>query len=179
VPSRFLIEARPGAGKTTALERLAELLQEAGVEVSGFLTRELRRHGRRIGFEIETFAGERGLLAHVDVKGKPRVSRYGVDVAEFERVALPELDALPARSVALIDEIGKMELASARFREAVAALFERPGPIVATVQLARHPVTDSLKRRRDVSTVRLTAANRDRLPEELAQRVGNLLRDSG
>jgi nucleoside-triphosphatase len=44
-------------------------------------------------------------------------------------------------------------------------------PIVATVHTARHPFTDELKRRPDVSTVRLTAANRDRLPAELAERL--------
>jgi nucleoside-triphosphatase len=173
--SRLLIEARPGAGKTTALGRLAERLREAGVPLSGFLTRELREQGRRVGFEIETFTGERGLLAHVDIKGSPRVSRYGVDVDEFERVVLPELDAPPSRGVVLTDELGKMELASQRFREAVLALLEGPASVVATVHTARHPFTDELKRRPEVSTVRLNAANRDRLPEEL----WDLLREVG
>jgi nucleoside-triphosphatase len=161
VPPRLLIEARPGAGKTTALSRLAERLDDA----AGFLTREMRVQGRRVGFEIETFAGERGLLAHVDLPGPPRVGRYGVDLEEFERIALPSLQA-PA-SVALIDELGKMELASERFREAVTALFEGDMPVVATVHTFRHPLTDALKARPDVRTIRLTAANRERLPDEL------------
>jgi nucleoside-triphosphatase len=175
VAARLLIEARPGAGKTTAIGRLAERLRDDGVPLSGFLTRELRERGRRVGFEIETFTGERGLLAHVEIKGSPRVSRYGVDIEEFERLALPELDAPPSDGVVLIDEIGKMELASDRFREAVLALMQEPVPVVATVHTARHPFTDALKRRPEVSTVKLTAANRDRLPEELL----NLLRDPG
>ena len=169
MPARLLIEARPGAGKTTALSRLAERLRDGGVAPSGFLTREMRQSGRRVGFEIETFAGERGVLAHVDIRGSPRVGRYGVDLEEFERLALPALEA-PA-SVVLIDELGKMELASERFREAVLALFERPAPIVATVHTARHPFTNELKRRSEVSTIRLTAANRDRLPAEVAERL--------
>jgi nucleoside-triphosphatase len=170
-PARLLIEARPGAGKTTAVSRLSELLREAGVPVSGFLTRELREAGRRVGFEIETFSGERGLLAHVDIKGPPRVSRYGVDVGAFERLAPPALDQLGDEGVVLIDELGKMELASERFAEAVAALFERAVPIVATVHTARHPFTDELKRRPEVETIWLTAANRDRLPGEVAERL--------
>jgi nucleoside-triphosphatase len=178
VAARLLIEARPGAGKTTAVGRLAELLREAGVAPSGFLTRELRERGRRIGFEIETLAGERGLLAHVEMEGPPRVSRYGVDIEQFERLALPELDA-PSGDVVLIDELGKMELASDRFCESLLALLERSVPVVATVHIARHPFTDELKRREEVSTVRLTAANRDRLPGEMAERLRNLLRDPG
>jgi nucleoside-triphosphatase len=171
VAARLLIEARPGAGKTTALSRLAERLSDGGVTLSGFLTREMRESGRRVGFEIETFAGERGMLAHVDIKGSPRVGRYGVDLEEFERLALPALEAPDDKGVVLIDELGKMELASERFREAVLALFERPLPIVATVHTARHPFTDELKRRRDVSAIKLTKANRDRLPEALAERL--------
>ena len=171
MPARLLIEARPGAGKTTVLGRLAERLRDEGVALSGFLTREMRGDGRRrVGFEIETFEGERGLLAHVDIEGPPRVGRYGVDLDEFERLALPALEA-PGDSVVLIDELGKMELASERFREAVHALFESPVPIAATVHTARHPFTDALKRRRGVSTIRLSAGNRDRLPSEVAERL--------
>jgi nucleoside-triphosphatase len=169
VAARLLIEARPGAGKTTALGRLAELLSDAGESLSGFLTREMREDGRRVGFEIETFGGERGLLAHVDVKGSPRVGRYGVDLQEFERVALPALEA--PGDVILIDELGKMELASERFRQTVLTLFEGDVPIVATVHTARHPFTDDLKQRPGVSTLRLTAANRDTLPEDLLNRL--------
>jgi nucleoside-triphosphatase len=53
----------------------------------------------------------------------------------------------------------------------VSALFDEPVPIVASVQAGSHPLTDALKRRPDVETLRLTAANRDRLPGELAERL--------
>jgi nucleoside-triphosphatase len=171
VPPRLLIEARPGAGKTTAIGRVAELLRAEGVPLSGFLTREIREGRRRVGFEIETLTGERGLLAHVDIKGPPRVSRYGIDLEEFERLGLPALEPRGDGDVILIDELGKMELASERFADAVRAVFDGPAPIVATVHTARHPVTDELKRRRGVETVRLTAKNRDRLPGEIADRL--------
>jgi nucleoside-triphosphatase len=135
------------------------------VALSGFLTREMRSKSRRVGFEIVTFDAERGVLAHVDIAGPPRVGRYGVDLEEFERLALPSLDS-PA-GVVLIDELGKMELASKRFREAVLALFDGEAPIVATVHTFPHPFTDALKARADVSLVKLTRSNRDDLPEEL------------
>jgi nucleoside-triphosphatase len=168
VPPRLLLEARPGAGKTTAFRRLAELLRESGVTVAGFTTEEVRHHGKRVGFMVESLDGEVDTLAHVELPGPPRVGRYGVDLEAFERVALPSLDAPPG-AVVLIDEIGKMELASERFRAAVEDLFEGGAPLAATLQAARHPFTDALRRRPDVELIRLNRANRDELPRRLAE----------
>jgi len=164
--ARLLVEARPGAGKTTAFRRLAALLRYDGVAVSGFTTEELREQGRRVGFAVESLDGERATLAHRSLGGPPRVGRYGVDLEAFERVALP---SLRAEDVVLIDELGKMELFSERFREAVLELFDSEVRLAATVHTARHPFTDALKERTDVELVRLTAANREELPDHLRQ----------
>jgi nucleoside-triphosphatase len=158
------VEARPGAGKTTAFRRLAGLLGDA----SGFTTEEIREGGRRVGFAVESLDGSRGVLAHVSFRGPPRVGRYGVDLEAFERVALP---SLRLGGVVLMDELGKMELFSERFREEVLRLFDSPVALAATVHTARHPFTNALKRRPDVEVVRLTAAERDALPRKLAERL--------
>lgn len=133
------------------------------------MTEELRVKGNRVGFTVETFEGERAVLAHVDLPGPPRVSRYGVDLGAFEEVALPALSA--AHDVFVVDELGKMELASSAFRTAVTELFTSPVAIVATIHVARHPFTDRLKRRRDVERLKVTARDRDLLPERLAERL--------
>lgn len=168
---RILLEGRPGAGKSTIARRLADRLGRDGIPVSGFLTEEIRESGRRLGFSLERFGGERGVLAHVDLPGPPRVGRYGVDLAAFERVAIPALEQASEHEVAIIDELGKMELVSRPFQKALTALLDRPVPVVATVQTASHPFTDALTRRRDMKTVRVTTANRDQLPELLATRL--------
>jgi nucleoside-triphosphatase len=168
----LLIEGRPAVGKTTVARRLAALLRESGVPLAGFVTEELRERSRRVGFAIETFDGAHGVLAHVGLPGPPRVGKYGVDVAGFERLALPALESTPHGGVVLIDELGKMELASEAFRAAVVRLLEHPIRLVATVQIARHPFTDALKRRPAVERVHVTVRNRDDLPERLAARLG-------
>jgi nucleoside-triphosphatase len=139
--------------------------------LAGFFTEEIREGRARVGFRIETFLGERGVLAHVDFDGPPRVGKYGVDLEAFERLALPALEP-PTGGAAVIDELGKMELASARFRDAVTALVDAEVPLVATVHAFSHPFTDVLKRRPGVELVRLTRANRDDLPDALAARLG-------
>ncbi|MFN2590145.1 MAG: NTPase [Actinomycetota bacterium] len=166
---RVLIEARPGAGKTTAARRLVDALRRAGVPVRGFTTAELREGGRRVGFAVEAVDGERAVLAHQRIPGPPRVGRYGVDVEAFERVALPALEDPGRPGVVVIDELGKMELASARFREAVERLLSGQAAVVATVHVHRDPFTDALKRRFEV--LRLTRDNRDLLPAKLADRL--------
>jgi nucleoside-triphosphatase len=140
------------------------------VPLAGFFTEEIRERRARVGFRIETFVGGREVLAHVDLPGPPRVGKYGVDLEAFERLALPGLEP-PATGATVIDELGKMELASARFRDAVSALLDAEVPLVATVHAFLHPFTDELKRRPGVELVRLTRANRDELPDALAARL--------
>jgi nucleoside-triphosphatase len=170
MPPRLLVEGRPGAGKTTAFRGVAELLRDSGTPATGFTTEEIRKGRRRVGFMVESLEGERETLAHVDLPGPPRVGRYGVDLEAFERVALPAVQA-PRGGIVLIDELGKMELASAAFRAAVEELLERPVALAATLQVASHPFTEAVRRRTDAEVIRLTSANRDDLPERLAGRL--------
>ncbi|MFI6416804.1 nucleoside-triphosphatase [Streptomyces sp. NPDC050842] len=172
MPTRILLEGRPGAGKTTALRRLAALLTTRAA--TGFTTEEIRQSGVRVGFALETLTGRREVLAHVDLPGPPRVGKYGVDLGVMERLALPAL--LPAATeeagrLVLIDELGRMELECTAFRDAVDALFVAEVDIVATLHTHRDPFTDTLRRRSDIEVVHLGPANRDTLPGELAARL--------
>lgn len=174
----ILLEGRPGSGKSTVARRLADLLLEDGVRVGGFVTMEMRESGRRVGFSIETFDGKRATLAHVSLPGPPRVSRYGVDLDAFERIALPTLDAAERVDVMVLDELGKMELASERFCDAMTILVDDMVPLVATIHAFQHPFTDALKRREHVERLRVTRKTRDALPAELAHRIGTTVSDT-
>jgi nucleoside-triphosphatase len=174
MPTRILLEGRPGVGKTTVLRRLATQLGPRGVV--GFTTEEIREGGNRVGFALETLAGRRAVLAHVDFPGPPRVGRYGVDPEVMERLAVPCLEqALAAvpRPLALIDELGRMELSCVAFRDAVRALFDADADVVATVHAHHDPFTDALKRRADVELIQVTWANREHLAQELAAGLTN------
>jgi nucleoside-triphosphatase len=102
---RILLTGAPGSGKTSLVCGLAEILRtELGVPVAGFVTQEVRERGERSGFAVQAFGGAPQLMAHVSWSTGPRVGRYRVDVAAFERVALPAVRQATAEWVSWYNE---------------------------------------------------------------------------
>jgi nucleoside-triphosphatase len=165
---KILLQGPPKVGKTTVVERFVTLLRANNVAARGFLTKEQREHGRRAGFLVRDFEGAEAVIAHQDFVTKVRVGRFGVDVPAFERVALPALvRAMSGGGVVVIDEIARMELASAEFVALLTKIMDQPLQVVATVHVHEHPITDALIQRSDVEVVQVTEENRDDLPEKL------------
>jgi nucleoside-triphosphatase len=169
---RLLLAGRPGVGKTTVVRRLLSLLQREGVEVGGFTTAEFREGGRRAGFTVEAVDGTTAVLARAGWKSEVRVGRYGVDLSAMQRVAIPALSRAAARrAVVVIDELGRMELASPGFVDAVSQIFAAEISVVATVHVSSHPFTDALKARPGIELVHVTRENREVVPGQLAARL--------
>ncbi|MHC4186768.1 MAG: nucleoside-triphosphatase, partial [Planctomycetota bacterium] len=77
-----------------------------------------------------------GALAHIDIRGRLKVGRYGVNLEEFEQKVVPILDAgREDVDLFVVDEIGKMECFSTRFVEAVKRVFRSKKKVLATVAL--------------------------------------------
>ncbi len=121
---------------------------------------------------IRTLDGEEGTLALVGGGKGPRVGRYVVRIEEFESVALPRID--PEKSPAelyVIDEIGKMELMSKKFRESIISLLAQQSNLLATVAVRGKGFLDQVKGRNDVELVEVTKENRDLLPETMTVKI--------
>jgi len=168
--SHILITGLPGVGKTTLIRKLVERLTE--YRPAGFYTEEIRNErGTREGFRLVTLCGRQLVLSHVRHPGPHRVSRYGVDVAGFERL-LEELDLRHSpSSLIIIDEIGKMECFSKRFVDVVTLLLDGSKTLVATISLKGEGFIRQVKRRPDCRLVTVTRENRDRLPDELTSEL--------
>ena len=126
--------------------------------------------GERLGFDIVTVEGQQSELARVGLPSRVRVGRYGVNLEAFERLALPEL-AHRDVDLIVIDEIGKMECASGRFRRAVEDALDAPVNVLATLGISRLPFFQAVRNRPDVELVTLTERNRDALVAELCVRL--------
>lgn len=161
---RYLLVGPPRVGKSTVVARLVEQLRGAGVRVGGFVTAEVRQDNHRVGFRTTEIGGPGALMAYSGWPDAPRHGRYGVDVAGFERIALPALDrAAASAEVVVLDELGQMQLLSDALTARLSPLLTLPVPLVATVQAAAHPTLDALKRRDDVELVTVTEGNRSGL----------------
>lgn len=166
--AKILVTGLPGCGKTTAIMRILTNLNCENV--AGFYTQEVRRNGRRTGFTWNRLDGNEGILADVEIKGPPRVGKYGVNVHGFEEsvVEILNADRTDAR-LFVIDEIGKMECFSAKFIEAVRRLFASDKSILATVAQKGSGLISEVKNYPEAQLFKLTAQNRDNIIAEISQ----------
>jgi nucleoside-triphosphatase len=159
--SNILITGSPGIGKTTLVKKVADGLHH--LTPVGFYTQEIRRCGRRLGFELIGFNGCRAVLAHVDIKGPHRVGRYGVDLDGFEDFLAPYFRARNQTSVYIIDEIGKMECFSRSFEDWIKNLLDSDSLVIATLSQKGSGLISQCHSRRDAVRFEVTRKNRDRL----------------
>ena len=166
----ILLTGRPRVGKTTIIK---DVVRRLPGQAGGFYTEEIKERGRRQGFKIVTLDGQEGILAHVDIKSPMRVSKYGVNLADLEDIAVAAIrEAIAQKDYVVIDEIGKMELFSKAFRDTVWAAIHSDRAVLGTITLRSHSWADSVKALPQVTIIEVTQANRD----EIARQISDLFK---
>jgi len=165
----IVLTGRPGIGKSTLIRRVIQALDPESV--GGFWSSEIRENNRRVGFSLITLSGERGVLAHVDLRRGPRVGKYCVNIEDLEAIAIPALARARVRGqIIVIDEIASMELYSPQFAPEVRRCLDM-GRVLATLQQRRSGFQDEVRTREDIYLIEVKLENRDTLPQEVLSRL--------
>jgi len=132
---RIIITGKPRSGKSTLALSLISELRLKGKWVSGILTPEIIKNKEMTGFRIIDIASdETKVLASVDGKG-PRIGNYYVNLEELDYITQKFIDHSESADVIIIDEIGKMEMLSEKFRNMVEKVFVMNKPVIAVVNM--------------------------------------------
>ena len=166
---KIVLSGRPGVGKTTVIMKVIEGFRG---RAGGFYTEEIRRRNIREGFRIKTLDGRDGILAHVSRPGPFRVGRYGVDVEAFDGIAIPSLErALEREKLIIIDEIGKMELFSRRFRSLIPRILASEKKILGVIHQKTDPFTRRIRQLPAVEILSVTEINRNSLRSLILEKL--------
>jgi nucleoside-triphosphatase len=128
---KIFVTGLPGYGKTTLMKDIAKLLTDSGVDISGFITEEVREKGFRQGFTIEDLrTGEKLIFASVEQISNIKFGKYFLNIKNFEKIAL---NAFENAQIVIIDEIGKMEFYSRSFKYYLFKNLEKDVNLIATL----------------------------------------------
>ena len=156
----ILFTGPPRCGKSTLIHKI---VQKINIPATGFFTREILEKGRRVGFSINTLDRKKGVLAHERIKSRWRVGKYGVNLSDIDRIAVPSMMPATSDELVVIDEIGKMECFSKLFKKTLEVVLDSNRPVIGSIAMKGDRFIQKIKERSDVLLVTVTPQNRDEL----------------
>ena len=173
---KILITGPPRSGKSTLISRLIEDLLDRKLKIYGFITPEIRKENKRVGFYvIDLYSKKRFPLARVGkFNTNFRLGRYSVFVEDFEHYIDELNDSIEEiqDSIFCIDEIGKMELFTEKFQDFIKNLFNSNNLIIATVgEKLKHHIKDYILAMPNLNLFRLNIQNQDEIFAEIVSLV--------
>ncbi|MFX0138157.1 MAG: NTPase [Candidatus Hodarchaeota archaeon] len=170
----ILITGKPRTGKSTLISRLIKLLESKGKRIGGLSTPEIKEK-TRLGFKIiDIGLKKEGILAHINQKSGPRVSKYRVKMQDLEEIGVNAIKfAISNCDYIIIDEIGKMELFSKDFCDEILNALDTKKVLGTIGYKLSHPLANQIKSRDDVKLIVLTIENRDKISKYLEKKLIN------
>jgi nucleoside-triphosphatase len=154
----IFVTGPPRCGKSTLIEKLILRIEKP---MTGFLTREIREKGRRIGFSIMTLDGKRGVLAYEKMKSRFRVGKYGVSLDDIDQIVVPSMLPTKSTEIVVVDEVGKMECFSSLFRQTLMQILDSDHQVIGSIAQKGDQFIQKIKARNDVLLVNVSEKNRD------------------
>lgn len=166
--ANILLTGLPGVGKTTVIKNF---VARTTCSCTGFYTSEIRNdRGQRTGFLVTSIDGSaEETFASIDFTTNHRVGKYAVDISRFEQVALPAMVLSHPDHLIIIDEIGKMELFSRKFKEQLVKCLDSQRVLATITARGGGSFVDDIKARPDVTLLEITRGNRETMVDRLLQ----------
>jgi len=164
------ITGLPGSGKTYALLRVIEMLKDEELTIGGMIDEPLTDGRRRTGFSVRNIlTGESQVFASAEIESKIMIGKIGVDLAKFEQIGIAAIrTACEQCDIIVIDEVGKVEVESQAFIDAVKEALDINKPMILTLhKKSRNPLLQDIRRRDDVRVLEVTPTNRNILPYKI------------
>ncbi len=129
---RIFITGNPGVGKTTILKRVNEFCKKNNISTCGFITEEVREEKYRVGFDLLTLKTyEKFNFASIYKITPYKFGKYYLDIEKFDKV-LDDIFCSKA-DIYILDEIGKMEFFSNKFKNKIYEFLESNKNIIASL----------------------------------------------
>ncbi len=166
------ITGLPGSGKTYALLRVIEMLQDEETKIGGMIDEPIGDGRHKTGFTVrDLMTGETEVFASTEIESRIMVGKLGVDITKLEAVGVKAIrEACAQCDIIVIDEVGKMEVECPAFIEAVKEALDAEKPMIITLhKKSRNPLLQDIRRRDDVRILEVTPTNRNLLPYKIVR----------
>ena len=166
------ITGLPGAGKTTALLSVIDMLKRDDLKIGGMLNEPIMDGRYRVGFTTKNFmTGDTETFALNTIESKIMVGKIGVDISRLEAVGVSAIkQACEECDIIIIDEVGKIEVESELFCQVVKDALDVDKPMILTLhKKSRNPLLQDIRRRDDVRILEVTPTNRALLPHKIVR----------
>ena len=180
----IFITGYPGSGKTTLFNEIINDIKKIkpDIVIYGFTTKEIRDKGERVGFSIQNFKNENGILAHVDFKSGQHVGKYGINLKDLENIGIKTLiESLSNDEIELIaiDEIGRMEMYHPDFLKIVNQIINSSKPLLATISYKNIELLKSLKEKKGNYIINLSITPKDGIKrKEYKEQIIGLIKEN-
>jgi len=168
----IFLTGAPSSGKTTVIKKIIKKLPQPA---NGFYTEEEKESDRRVGFLMTTLEGEKAYLAHQNIKSDFHIRRYGVSIENIERIAVPSIRPID-NNIIILDEIGKMECFSEKFKKAATLALDSENIVVGTITIGGTDFILEVKQRPDTEIIEVTEESRDALPDVVLEKIIQILK---
>ena len=119
-------------------------------------------------------SGKEGILARVSYDGEYIIGKYGVNLKEFEKLALTELENIinaDDNKYVIIDEIGPMQLFSNKYKELLLKIASTDRKIIGTAFYDSYDWLDDFKKLDNVELIEINEMNRNDIPMEVVEKI--------